>query len=78
MKVLEYILLCPVIDTSKMLQIDEYSTKVIVGLTKFEEDYICEVIDEGLDFNVLYDVMSQGLLIDIMTFNSYSLQYYSF
>ena len=70
MKVLEYGLTCPVIDTSKMIQIDEYSTKVIVGLTKFEEDYICEVIDEGL--------MSQGLVIDIMTFNSYSLQYYSF
>lgn len=59
MKVLEYKLLCPVIDTSKMIQIDEYSTKVIVGLTKFEEDYICEVIDEGLDFDVLYDVVKK-------------------
>lgn len=59
MKVLEYGLTCPVIDTSKMLQIDEYSTKVIVGLTKFEEDYICEVIDEGLDFDVLYDVVKK-------------------
>ena len=47
MKVLEYKLLCPVIDTSKMIQIDGYSTKVIVGLTKFEEDYICDVTGTG-------------------------------
>lgn len=59
MKVLEYNLTSPVIDTSKMNQIEEFSTKVIVGLTKYEEDYICEVIDEGLDFVVLYDVVKK-------------------
>lgn len=59
MKVLEYNLVCPVLDTSKMMQVDEFSIKVIVGLTKYEEEYICKVVDEGLDFDVLHDVVKK-------------------
>lgn len=59
MKVLEYNLVSPVFDTSKMMQVGEFSTKVIVGLTKYEEEYICKAIDEGLDIDVLHDVIKK-------------------
>lgn len=63
MKVLEYHIVSPVIDTNKMMQVDEFSTKVIVGLTKYEEEYICKRIDKDLDFDVLCDVIEKLNLV---------------
>lgn len=59
MKVLEYNIVSPVIDTSKMMQVDEFSTKVIVGLTKNDEEYIYKEIEKKLNLDVICDVIEK-------------------
>lgn len=55
MKVLEYNLVPVIIDTKTCRQVGEYPIKVVIGLTEQEEDFICEIIDNDMDFDFLYD-----------------------